>query len=43
MIEEFTPFHVDVIIVAIIFDSGSRILITDYESPGKRRQNKPIF
>ena len=39
----FTPFHVDVIFVDIRFDSDSRILITDYESSGKRRQNRPIF
>lgn len=33
---DFTPFHVDAIFVDVIFDSDSRILITDYESPGKK-------
>ena len=40
---DFTPFHVDVIFVDVIFDSDSRIFITVDESPGKMRQNRPIF
>lgn len=39
---DFTSFHVGVIFVDIIFDCGSKILITD-ESSGKRRPNRPIF
>lgn len=39
---DFTPFHVGVIFVDTILDRDSKILITD-ESPGKRRQNRPIF